>query len=80
MMTSISTIYPGSTRTSNPTLPPKVAELKAKVRASDSILFVTLEYNYSIPCVLKNAIDWASRPYGDNAWDAKPVAVIGALI
>lgn len=63
---------------SNP--PPKVAELKARVRAADSILFVTPEYNYSIPGVLKNAIDWASRPYGDSAWDSKPVAVIGTSI
>jgi len=41
---------------------------------------VTPEYNYSIPGVLKNAIDWASRPYGDNAFDGKPVAVMGASI
>jgi chromate reductase, NAD(P)H dehydrogenase (quinone) len=60
--------------------PAKVVELKARVRASDAILFVTPEYNYSIPGVLKNAIDWASRPYADNAWDRKPVAVMGASI
>lgn len=42
------------------------------------ILFVTPEYNYSVPGVLKNAIDWASRPYGDNAWDGKPAAIMGA--
>lgn len=60
--------------------PAKVVELKARVRAADAILFVTPEYNYSIPGVLKNAIDWASRPYGDNAWDGKPVAVMGASI
>jgi len=60
--------------------PAKVVELKAKVKAADAILFVTPEYNYSIPGVLKNAIDWASRPYGDNAWDSKPVAVMGASI
>jgi chromate reductase len=41
---------------------------------------VTPEYNYSIPGVLKNAIDWASRPCGDNAFDGKPVAVMGASI
>jgi chromate reductase len=58
--------------------PPKVVELKARVRAADAILFVTPEYNYSIPGVLKNAIDWASRPYGDSAWDGKPCAVMGA--
>jgi chromate reductase, NAD(P)H dehydrogenase (quinone) len=58
--------------------PTKVIELKARVRAADAILFATPEYNYSIPGVLKNAIDWASRPYGDSAWDGKPVAVMGA--
>jgi len=60
--------------------PTKVVELKARVRAADAILLVTPEYNYSIPGVLKNAQDWASRPYGDNAWDGKPVAVMGASI
>ena len=60
--------------------PPKVRELKAKVRSADAILFVTPEYNYSVPGVLKNAIDWASRPYGENAWDGKPAAIMGASI
>jgi chromate reductase, NAD(P)H dehydrogenase (quinone) len=60
--------------------PSKVAELKARVRAADAILLVTPEYNYSIPGVLKNAIDWASRPYDDSAWHGKPVAVMGASI
>jgi chromate reductase len=59
-------------------LPPKVADFKAKIRAADAILFVTPEYNGSVPGVLKNAIDWASRPYGDNAWADKPVAIMGA--
>jgi chromate reductase len=59
-------------------LPAGVAELKARVRAADAILFVTPEYNHSIPGVLKNAIDWGSRPYGDNCWEGKPVAVMGA--
>jgi len=58
--------------------PDKVKQLKAQIRAADAILLVTPEYNYSIPGVLKNAIDWASRPYGDNAWQGKPVAVMGA--
>src|SRR4051812_21090789 len=58
--------------------PAQVSELKARVRAADGILFATPEYNYSIPGVLKNAIDWASRPYGESAWDGKPVAVMGA--
>ena len=60
--------------------PTKVVELKRRVRESDAILIVTPEYNYSIPGVLKNAVDWASRPYGDSAWDGKPVAVMGASI
>jgi len=60
--------------------PARVVELKAKVRAADAILFATPEYNYSIPGVLKNAIDWASRPYGDSAWPGKPVAVMGASV
>jgi chromate reductase len=60
--------------------PAKVVELKARVGAADAILLVTAEYNYSIPGVLKNAIDWASRPYGDNAWDGKPAAIMGASI
>lgn len=61
--------------------PPKiVANFKDKIRASDSILFATPEYNYSVPGVLKNAIDWASRPYGDSAWEGKPAAIMGASI
>jgi chromate reductase, NAD(P)H dehydrogenase (quinone) len=54
--------------------------LKRKIRDADAVLFVTPEYNYSIPGVLKNAIDWASRPYGDSAWDGKPAAIMGASI
>jgi len=60
--------------------PAKVRELKEKIRSADAILIATPEYNYSVPGVLKNAIDWASRPYGDNAFDGKPVAVMGASI
>jgi chromate reductase len=60
--------------------PPKVVELKRRVRAADAVLFVTPEYNYSVPGVLKNAIDWASRPYGDSAWSEKATAVMGASI
>jgi len=60
--------------------PARVVELKRSIRAADAVLLVTPEYNYSIPGVLKNAIDWASRPYGDNSWDGKPVAVMGASV
>ncbi len=58
--------------------PPVVREFKAKIRGADAILIASPEYNYSIPGVLKNAIDWASRPYGDNAFEGKPVAVMSA--
>jgi len=58
--------------------PERVVLFKNRIRAADAILFVTPEYNYSVPGVLKNAIDWASRPYGDSAWNGKPVAVMGA--
>ena len=58
--------------------PAKVVEFKKRIREADAILFVTPEYNYSIPGVLKNAIDWASRPYGDSAWSGKPAAIMGA--
>jgi chromate reductase, NAD(P)H dehydrogenase (quinone) len=60
--------------------PAIVTDFKARIRAADAILFATPEYNYSIPGVLKNAIDWASRPYGDNAWDGKPAAIMGASV
>jgi chromate reductase len=58
--------------------PPVAHEFKAAITASDAILFVSPEYNRSIPGALKNAIDWASRPYGSNAFARKPSAVIGA--
>jgi chromate reductase len=60
--------------------PAKISEFKAKIRAADALLIATPEYNYSMPGVLKNAIDWASRPYGDNAFEDKPVAIMGASI
>jgi chromate reductase, NAD(P)H dehydrogenase (quinone) len=60
--------------------PAKVAELKRRIREADAVLIATPEYNYSIPGVLKNAIDWASRPYGDSAWSGKPAAIMGASI
>ncbi|WP_028245360.1 NADPH-dependent FMN reductase [Pseudoclavibacter soli] len=52
-------------------------ELKAGIEGADGILFVTPEYNRSIPGVLKNAIDWASRPWGTNSFNQKVVAVVG---
>jgi chromate reductase len=56
--------------------PKRVKEFKAKIRAADALLVATPEYNYSVPGVLKNAIDWASRPYGDNVFDEKPVGIM----
>jgi chromate reductase len=60
--------------------PRQVAELKQRIRGADAILLATPEYNYGMSGVLKNAIDWASRPYGDNAWDGKPCAIMSAAM
>ncbi|MDR3530862.1 MAG: NAD(P)H-dependent oxidoreductase [Rhodopila sp.] len=57
-----------------------VKRLKSEVAASQGLLFVTAEYNRSIPGVLKNAIDHASRPYGQNAWAGKPAGLLGASV
>ena len=57
--------------------PHEALEVKRLIRASDGLLICTPEYNRSVPGVLKNAIDWASRPYGDNAFAGKPVGIIG---
>ncbi len=57
--------------------PPEAIRLKERVLRADALLFGVPEYNYSIPGVLKNAIDWASRPYGQSAWAGKPAAMLG---
>jgi chromate reductase len=62
------------------TPPPIVKEFKAKIKAADAILIATPEYNYSFSGVLKNAIDWASRPHGDNSFEGKPAAIMSASI
>ena len=62
----------------NPTA--KVTDFKSRIRAADAILISTAEYNYGLPGVLKNAIDVASRPYGDSAWSGKPVAIMSAAM
>ncbi|HEY6596103.1 MAG TPA: NADPH-dependent FMN reductase [Asanoa sp.] len=60
--------------------PPEAVALKDAIHQVQAVLFVTPEYNRSIPGALKNAIDWASRPWGQNAFDHIPAAVIGASI
>ncbi len=57
--------------------PPVANAFKDAITSADAVLFVTPEYNRSIPGGLKNAIDWASRPYGTNAFTRKPSAIIG---
>lgn len=61
-------------------LPAAVEEFKQLILDADAILFAVPEYNYSLPGGLKNAIDWASRPYGESAWTGKPAAVMGASV
>ncbi len=59
---------------------PQVQRLKSELRAVDAVIFATPEYNRSIPGVLKNALDHASRPYGQSAWQGKPAGIIGASV
>ena len=57
-------------------MPEEVRRFKDGIKAADAVLISTPEYNYSVPGFLKNAIDWASRPYGDNSFEDKPVAIM----
>ena len=57
--------------------PESVLRLKDRIEHSDAVLAITPEYNRSYPGVIKNAIDWATRPYGQNSWKGKPAAVTG---
>ncbi len=59
-------------------MPVPVKLFKEKIKAADALLIATPEHNYSIPGVLKNAMDWASRPHGDNSFEGKPVAIMSA--
>jgi chromate reductase len=59
-------------------LPPEVRELRERISAADALLIATPEYNYGVPGVLKNALDWASRPSGASSLTGKPVAIMGA--
>ena len=60
--------------------PESVRQFKAAIQAADGVVFVTPEYNRSIPGVLKNALDQGSRPYGKSVWTGKPAGVLGASI
>jgi chromate reductase, NAD(P)H dehydrogenase (quinone) len=64
----------------DPTPPDSVVRLKAEIAAANALLFVTPEHNRSVPAALKNALDWASRPYGKSVWPGKPAGVMGASI
>lgn len=57
--------------------PESVTRLKTEIAAADAILVVTPEHNRSIPAALKNTIDWATRPSGNNSWSGKPIAIAG---
>jgi chromate reductase len=59
-------------------LPASVARFKSQIANADGVLFVTPEHSRSIPAVLKSAIDWGARPYGQTSWDGKPAAITGA--
>jgi chromate reductase, NAD(P)H dehydrogenase (quinone) len=59
---------------------PEVQRFKSELRAVDAVIFFTPEYNRSVPGVLKNALDNASRPYGQSAWAGKPAGILGASI
>jgi len=61
----------------DPDFPVVARKFKQQIEAADALLFVTAEYNRSMPGVLKNAIDWGSRPWGKNSWSGKPGAVLG---
>lgn len=59
-------------------IPSAVTDFKLTIKNSDALLFVTPEYNRSVPAPLKNALDWGSRPPQDNSWNGKPAAMLGA--
>ncbi len=72
--------FPSMNQDEDNNYPANVIEFKKKIRGADGVLIVTPEYNYSVPGYLKNVIDVASRPYGDNPFDGKTVAVMSASI
>jgi chromate reductase, NAD(P)H dehydrogenase (quinone) len=58
-------------------LPKSVLRFKSEIAAAEGLLFVTPEHNRSLPALLKNAVDWGARPYGQNSWSGKPAAITG---
>lgn len=60
--------------------PAAVGAMKQAIEAADAVLFVTPEYNRSIPALVKNTIDWGSRPYGKNSWAGKPAGIVGTSV
>jgi chromate reductase len=61
-------------------IPEAALRLKEAIRCCDAVLIATPEYNYSFSGVIKNVLDWGSRPYGDNSWDGKPVGIMGSSL
>jgi chromate reductase, NAD(P)H dehydrogenase (quinone) len=59
-------------------MPAQVKKFKELIRNSDAVMLATPEYNHSVSAVMKNALEWGNRPWGDNSWDGKPVAIISA--
>jgi len=78
LYTDLASLPPYSEEADAEPVPPPVERLRAGIAAADALLIATPEYNASIPGQLKNALDWASRPYPDSALRRKPVAVVGA--
>src|SRR5690554_1361120 len=74
------TEIPGFNQDQEHNPPQIIATFKDKIKKADALLFACPEYNYSISGVLKNAMDWASRPFGDNSFNGKPAAIMGASI
>ncbi|MFP6561288.1 NADPH-dependent FMN reductase [Paraburkholderia sp. B3] len=64
----------------DPDFPEIARQFKQQIESSDALLFVTPEYNRSMPGVLKNALDWGSRPWGKNSWGGKPAAMLGTSV
>lgn len=78
MFEELGTVPPYNEDTDGPEPPAAVQQLRSAIAAADAVLIATPEYNHSVPGVLKNALDWASRPHGRCVLHGKPAAVVGA--